>query len=148
MFPHCRRYLIIIPAALPYPSSQRACLDLRGVEKPIRVVLTLVHPSGNLSLYRKVVRNNGIFECTRFQVRVILGRDPSLAAHSFLICFSLKKERMRKTEDKGAWKGVNAKSRGGFSGSLVALLLVFVCLHGTLPVGYPSGILRKGCLAR
>lgn len=76
MFPHCRRYLIIIPAALPYPSSQRACLDLRGVEKPVRVALTLVHPSGNLSLYRKVVRSDWIFECTRFQVRVILGRDP------------------------------------------------------------------------
>ncbi|XP_064904545.1 alpha-2-macroglobulin-like protein 1 isoform X1 [Columba livia] len=62
------RYLIIIPAALPYPSSQRVCLDLRGVEKPIRVALTLVHPSGNLSLYRKVVRNNWIFECSKFQV--------------------------------------------------------------------------------
>ncbi|XP_062470053.1 alpha-2-macroglobulin-like protein 1 [Pezoporus occidentalis] len=62
------RYLIIVPAALPYPSSQRVCLDLRGVEKPIRVALTLVHPSGNLSLYRKVVRNNWIFECSRFQV--------------------------------------------------------------------------------
>ncbi|KAM6418117.1 alpha-2-macroglobulin-like protein 1 [Pluvialis apricaria] len=62
------RYLVIIPAALPYPSSQRVCLDLRGVEKPIRVALTLVHPSGNLSLYRKVVRNNWIFECSKFQV--------------------------------------------------------------------------------
>ncbi|KAJ7419868.1 alpha-2-macroglobulin-like protein 1 [Willisornis vidua] len=62
------RYLIIIPASLPYPSFQRVCLDLRGVEKPIRVALTLLHSSGNLSLYRKVVRNNWIFECTRFQV--------------------------------------------------------------------------------
>ncbi|XP_064319069.1 alpha-2-macroglobulin-like protein 1 [Phalacrocorax carbo] len=62
------RYLIIIPAALPYPSIQRVCLDLRGVEKPIRVALTLVHPSGNLSLYRKVVRNNWVFECSKFQV--------------------------------------------------------------------------------
>ncbi|XP_049677986.1 alpha-2-macroglobulin-like protein 1 [Accipiter gentilis] len=62
------RYLIIVPAALSYPSSQRVCLDLRGVEKPIRVALTLVHPSGNLSLYRKVVRNNWIFECSKFQV--------------------------------------------------------------------------------
>ncbi|XP_071618219.1 alpha-2-macroglobulin-like protein 1 [Heliangelus exortis] len=62
------RYLIIVPAALPYPSSQRVCLDLRGVEKPIRVALTLVLPSGNLSLYRKVVRNNWIFECSKFQV--------------------------------------------------------------------------------
>ncbi|XP_054243525.1 alpha-2-macroglobulin-like protein 1 [Indicator indicator] len=62
------RYLIIVPAALPYPSSQRVCLDLRGVEKPIRVALTLVHSSGNLSLYRKVVRNNWIFECSKFQV--------------------------------------------------------------------------------
>ncbi|KAM7128641.1 LOW QUALITY PROTEIN: alpha-2-macroglobulin-like protein 1 [Ciconia maguari] len=63
------RYLIIVPAALPYPSSQRVCLDLRGVEKPIRVALSLVHPSGNLSLYRKVVRNNWIFECSKFQVQ-------------------------------------------------------------------------------
>ncbi|KAM6292751.1 alpha-2-macroglobulin-like protein 1 [Porphyrio hochstetteri] len=62
------RYLIILPAALRYPSSQRVCLDLRGVEKPIRVALTLVYPSGNLSLYRKVVRNNWIFECSKFQV--------------------------------------------------------------------------------
>nr|XP_010301997.1 PREDICTED: alpha-2-macroglobulin-like protein 1 [Balearica regulorum gibbericeps] len=62
------RYLIIVPAALRYPSSQRVCLDLRGVEKPIRVALTLVLPSGNLSLYRKVVRNNWIFECSKFQV--------------------------------------------------------------------------------
>ncbi|XP_069662846.1 alpha-2-macroglobulin-like protein 1 [Haliaeetus albicilla] len=62
------RYLIIVPAALPYPSSQRVCLDLRGVEKPIRVALTLVHPSGNVSLYRKVIRNNWIFECSKFQV--------------------------------------------------------------------------------
>ncbi|KAM9245989.1 alpha-2-macroglobulin-like protein 1 [Leptosomus discolor] len=62
------RYLIIIPAALPYPSSQRVCLDLRGVEKPIRVALTLVHTSGNLSLYRKVVRNKWIFECSKFRV--------------------------------------------------------------------------------
>ncbi|XP_061863725.1 alpha-2-macroglobulin-like protein 1 [Colius striatus] len=62
------RYLIIIPAALTYPSSQRVCLDLRGMEKPLRVALTLVHPSGNLSLYRKVVRNNWIFECSKFQV--------------------------------------------------------------------------------
>ncbi|XP_009936163.2 alpha-2-macroglobulin-like protein 1 [Opisthocomus hoazin] len=62
------RYLIIVPAALPYPSSQRVCLDLRGVEKPVRVALTLVHAAGNLSLYRKVLRNNWIFECSRFQV--------------------------------------------------------------------------------
>ncbi|XP_051470116.1 alpha-2-macroglobulin-like protein 1 [Apus apus] len=62
------RYLIIIPAALPYPSFQRVCLDLRGVKKPISVALTLVHPSGNLSLYRKVVRNNWVFECSKFQV--------------------------------------------------------------------------------
>ncbi|KAM6093788.1 alpha-2-macroglobulin-like protein 1 [Chlamydotis macqueenii] len=63
------RYLVVIPAALPYPSSQRVCVDLRGVVKPIRVALTLVHPSGNLSLYRKVVRrNNWIFECSKFQV--------------------------------------------------------------------------------
>ncbi|XP_010001290.1 PREDICTED: alpha-2-macroglobulin-like protein 1 [Chaetura pelagica] len=62
------RYLIIIPAALPYPSLQRVCLDLRGVKKPISVALTLEHPSGNLSLYRKVVRNNWIFECSKFQV--------------------------------------------------------------------------------
>jgi len=75
LFPHCRRYLIIVPAALPYPSSQRVCLDLRGVEKPVRVALTLVHAAGNLSLYRKVLRNNWIFECSRFQVRYILGRD-------------------------------------------------------------------------
>ncbi|XP_056197793.1 alpha-2-macroglobulin-like protein 1 [Falco biarmicus] len=62
------RYLIVVPAALTYPSSQRVCLDLRGVEKPSHVALTLVHPSGNLSLYRKVVRNNRIFECSKFQV--------------------------------------------------------------------------------
>uniref|UniRef100_A0A8C3B962 Alpha-2-macroglobulin-like protein 1 n=1 Tax=Cairina moschata TaxID=8855 RepID=A0A8C3B962_CAIMO len=61
-------YLIILPAELPFPSSQRVCLDLRGVEKPIRVALTLVHASGNISIYRKVVRNNWIFECSRFQV--------------------------------------------------------------------------------
>ncbi|XP_064576890.1 alpha-2-macroglobulin-like protein 1 [Zonotrichia leucophrys gambelii] len=75
------RYLIIIPAALPYPSFQRACLDLRGVEKPIRVALTLVHPSGNLSLYRKVVRNNWIFECTRFQVPRPAGSQEVATVH-------------------------------------------------------------------
>ncbi|XP_053790739.1 alpha-2-macroglobulin-like protein 1 [Vidua chalybeata] len=75
------RYLIIIPAALPYPSSQRACLDLRGVEKPIRVALTLVHPSGNLSLYRKVVRNDWIFECTRFQVPRPAGSQEVATVH-------------------------------------------------------------------
>ncbi|XP_021250061.1 alpha-2-macroglobulin-like protein 1 isoform X3 [Numida meleagris] len=62
------KYLIILPAELSFPSSQRVCLDLRGVEKHIRVVLTLVHGSGNLSIYRKVVQNNWIFECSRFQV--------------------------------------------------------------------------------
>ncbi|XP_057901421.1 alpha-2-macroglobulin-like protein 1 [Melospiza georgiana] len=75
------RYLIIIPAALPYPSFQRACLDLRGVEKPIRVALTLVHPSGNLTLYRKVVRNNWIFECTRFQVPRPAGSQEVATVH-------------------------------------------------------------------
>ncbi|XP_075365159.1 alpha-2-macroglobulin-like protein 1 [Mycteria americana] len=75
------RYLIIIPAALPYPSSQRVCLDLRGVEKPIRVALTLVHPSGNLSLYRKVVRNNWIFECSKFQVPQPAGRQEVGTVH-------------------------------------------------------------------
>lgn len=55
---------------------------------------------------------------------------------------------MRKTEDKRAWEGVSAKSGGVFSGNLVSLLLVFVCLHGTLPVGYPGGTLKEGCLAR
>nr|XP_054510359.1 alpha-2-macroglobulin-like protein 1 [Agelaius phoeniceus] len=75
------RYLIIIPAALPYPSSQRACLDLRGVEKPIRVALTLVHPSGNLSLYHKVVRNDWIFECTRFQVPRPAGSQEVATVH-------------------------------------------------------------------
>ncbi|KAM6321271.1 alpha-2-macroglobulin-like protein 1 [Aegotheles albertisi] len=69
------KYLIVVPAALPYPSSQRVCLDLRGVEKPIRVALTLVHPSGNLSLYRKVVWNNWVFECSRFQVPQIAGNQ-------------------------------------------------------------------------
>lgn len=98
-------------------------MDLRGVEKPVRVALTLVHPSGNLSLYRKVVRNGWIFECTRFQVRVIPG-SWQLPVCSF--CLSPKKERMKKTEDKRAWKGVNAESGGVFSGSLVSLLLVFV----------------------
>ncbi|XP_009685486.2 alpha-2-macroglobulin-like protein 1 [Struthio camelus] len=62
------KYLIILPAELPFPSSQRVCLDLRGVEKPIRVALTLVQASSSLSLFRKVVRNNWIFECSRFQV--------------------------------------------------------------------------------
>ncbi|XP_030799321.1 alpha-2-macroglobulin-like protein 1 [Camarhynchus parvulus] len=75
------RYLIIIPAALPYPSSQRACLDLRGVEKPIRVALTLAHPSGNLSLYRKVVRNDWIFACTRFQVPRPAGSQEVATVH-------------------------------------------------------------------
>ncbi|OWK54538.1 Alpha-2-macroglobulin-like protein 1, partial [Lonchura striata] len=75
------RYLIIIPAALPYPSSQRACLDLRGVEKPVRVALTLVHPSGNLSLYRKVVRSDWIFECTRFQVPRPAGSQEVATVH-------------------------------------------------------------------
>ncbi|XP_041316563.1 alpha-2-macroglobulin-like protein 1 [Pyrgilauda ruficollis] len=75
------RYLIVIPAALPYPSSQRACLDLRGVEKPIRVALTLVHPSGNLSLYRKVVRNDWIFECARFQVPRPAGSQEVATVH-------------------------------------------------------------------
>ncbi|XP_063250395.1 alpha-2-macroglobulin-like protein 1 [Prinia subflava] len=75
------RYLIIIPAALPYPSTQRACLDLRGVEKPVRVALTLVHPSGNLSLYRKVVRNDWIFECTRFQVPRPAGSQEVATVH-------------------------------------------------------------------
>lgn len=64
-------YLIILPAELSFPSSQRVCLDLRGVEKSIHVVLTLVHGSGNLSLYSKIVRNNWIFECSRFQVRTV-----------------------------------------------------------------------------
>uniref|UniRef100_G1NME9 Alpha-2-macroglobulin like 1 n=1 Tax=Meleagris gallopavo TaxID=9103 RepID=G1NME9_MELGA len=68
LFSHCRMYLIILPAELSFPSSQRVCLDLRGVEKSIHVVLTLVHGSGNLSLYSKIVRNNWIFECSRFQV--------------------------------------------------------------------------------
>ncbi|KAM4906016.1 alpha-2-macroglobulin-like protein 1 [Sylvia borin] len=75
------KYLIIIPAALPYPSSQRACLDLRGVEKPVRVAVTLVHPSGNLSLYRKVVRNDWIFECTRFQVPRPAGSQEVATVH-------------------------------------------------------------------
>ncbi|XP_032302767.1 alpha-2-macroglobulin-like protein 1 [Coturnix japonica] len=61
-------YLITLPAELSFPSSQRVCLDLRGVDNSIHVVLTLVHGSGNLSLYNKVVRNNWIFECSRFQV--------------------------------------------------------------------------------
>ncbi|OXB56301.1 hypothetical protein ASZ78_002126 [Callipepla squamata] len=42
------QYLIILPAELSFPSSQRVCLDLRGVEKHIRVVLTLVpKPAGS-----------------------------------------------------------------------------------------------------
>ncbi|KAM6438804.1 alpha-2-macroglobulin-like protein 1 [Rhynochetos jubatus] len=75
------RYLIIIPAALPYPSSQRVCLDLLGVEKPIRVALTLVHPSGNLSLYHKVIRNNWIFECSKFQVPQPAGNHEVCTVH-------------------------------------------------------------------
>ncbi|XP_009876746.1 PREDICTED: alpha-2-macroglobulin-like protein 1 [Apaloderma vittatum] len=75
------RYLIIVPAALPYPSFQRVCLDIRGLEKPIRVALTLVHPSGNLSLYRKVVRNNWIFECSKFQVPQPAGNQEVSTVH-------------------------------------------------------------------
>lgn len=43
---------------------------------------------------------------------------------------------------------MTAESGGVFSGSLVSLLLVLVCLHATLPVGFPRGTLREGCLAR
>ncbi|CAM4440186.1 unnamed protein product [Lepidochelys olivacea] len=62
------RYLIVIPAALTFPSVQRVCLDLRGVEKPIRVALTLVHASRSLVLFRRVIRNNRILECSKFWV--------------------------------------------------------------------------------
>ncbi|XP_067387170.1 alpha-2-macroglobulin-like protein 1 [Emydura macquarii macquarii] len=62
------RYLIIMPAELTFPSVQRVCLDLRGVEKPIRVALTLVHASGSLLLFRRVIRNSRILECSRFRV--------------------------------------------------------------------------------
>ncbi|KAM7181770.1 alpha-2-macroglobulin-like protein 1, partial [Macrochelys suwanniensis] len=64
----CRRYLIIIPAELTFPSVQRVCLDLRGVEKPIRVALTLLHASRSLVLFRRVIRNNRILECAKFWV--------------------------------------------------------------------------------
>ncbi|KAM9173282.1 alpha-2-macroglobulin-like protein 1 [Pangshura tecta] len=62
------RYLIVIPAELTFPSVQRVCLDLRGVEKPIRVALTLVHSSSSLVLFRRVIRNNRILECSKFLV--------------------------------------------------------------------------------
>ncbi|XP_074791229.1 alpha-2-macroglobulin-like protein 1 [Natator depressus] len=62
------RYLIVIPAELTFPSVQRVCLDLRGVEKPIRVALTLVHVSRSLVLFRRVIRNSRILECSKFWV--------------------------------------------------------------------------------
>ncbi|XP_074852505.1 alpha-2-macroglobulin-like protein 1 [Carettochelys insculpta] len=62
------RYLIIIPAELTFPSVQRVCLDLRGVEKPIRVALTLVHASSSLVLFRRVIRNKSVLECSKFWV--------------------------------------------------------------------------------
>ncbi|KAM6309767.1 alpha-2-macroglobulin-like protein 1 [Podargus strigoides] len=90
------RYLIVVPAALPYPSSQRVCLDLRGVEKPVRVALTLVHPSGNLSLYRKVVRSSWVFECSRFQVPQPAGKQEVGSVHLHISnghYFSAKEEK-------------------------------------------------------
>lgn len=65
------------------------------------MALTLVHPSGNLSLYRKVVRNNWIFECSKFQVRIILGRDLKLSVLSMLFWLITSLTRETENEDHG-----------------------------------------------
>ncbi|XP_064377478.1 alpha-2-macroglobulin-like protein 1 [Dromaius novaehollandiae] len=90
------KYLIILPAELPFPSSQRVCLDLRGVEKPIRVSLTLMQASSSLSLFRKVVRNNWIFECSRFQVPQPAGSQEAVTVQLHISnghYFSAKEEK-------------------------------------------------------
>lgn len=99
-------YLIILPAELSFPSSQRVCLDLRGVEKSIHVVLTLVHGSGNLSLYSKVVRNNWIFECSRFLVRTVLSRSLWLTPPRVLLWLMTTFAREMKKEDDGKREGM------------------------------------------
>lgn len=67
-FPFPRRYLVVIPADLHYPSTQVACLHITCYEEKLQVNLVLERSTGRELLMQETVQKKKAFMCTKFWV--------------------------------------------------------------------------------
>ncbi|KAJ7427571.1 alpha-2-macroglobulin-like protein 1 [Pitangus sulphuratus] len=63
-----RHYLVVIPAALRYPSTQVACLHITCHEAKLQVNLVLEHSVGHELLMQETIQKKKTFLCTKFWV--------------------------------------------------------------------------------
>lgn len=68
VFPHHRHYLVVIPAALRYPSTQVACLHITCHDAKIQVNLALERSAGQELLMQETIHKKKTFLCTKFWV--------------------------------------------------------------------------------
>lgn len=68
VLPHHRHYLVVIPAALRYPSTQVACLHITCHEAKIQVNLALERSAGRELLMQETIQKKKTFLCTKFWV--------------------------------------------------------------------------------
>ncbi|XP_077030243.1 alpha-2-macroglobulin-like protein 1 [Agelaius phoeniceus] len=65
---HQLHYLVVIPAALRYPSTQVACLHITCHEAKIQVNLALERSAGRELLMQETIQKKKTFLCTKFWV--------------------------------------------------------------------------------
>ncbi|XP_051473048.1 alpha-2-macroglobulin-like protein 1 [Apus apus] len=65
---HQVHYLVVIPADLPYPSTQVACLHITCYEAKLQVSLVLESSVGRELLVQKAIQKEKTFLCTKFWV--------------------------------------------------------------------------------
>ncbi|XP_069099106.1 alpha-2-macroglobulin-like protein 1 isoform X2 [Pleurodeles waltl] len=69
------KYLLLVPAALNYPSSQAVCLQVRDVHWPIKLSVQLNTRRGKYRLLSTEVKPGKQLGCTRFTVPEPLGAE-------------------------------------------------------------------------
>ncbi|XP_041270009.1 alpha-2-macroglobulin-like protein 1 [Onychostruthus taczanowskii] len=65
---HQLHYLVVIPAALQYPSTQVACLHITCHEAKVQVNLALQRSAGRELLMQETIQKKKTFLCTKFWV--------------------------------------------------------------------------------
>lgn len=63
-----RHYLVAIPAALRYPSTQMACLHITCYEAKLQVKLVLERSEGHNLLVQETIQKEKTFMCAKFWV--------------------------------------------------------------------------------
>lgn len=94
VFPCCRHYLVVIPAALRYPSTQVACLHITCHDTKIQVNLALERSAGWELLMQETIQKKKTFLCTKFWVSHPRLMPSLIFPSGKCLCFSLTRADM------------------------------------------------------